>query len=44
MKIWLTGEDLSDNDRLLSRNRKLVEMRSGTVSNSAWKLLRFVHA
>ncbi|CEQ39453.1 SPOSA6832_00978, partial [Sporobolomyces salmonicolor] len=42
MKIWLTGEDLSENDRMLSRNRKLSDIRDGTVSSSAIKLLRWI--
>lgn len=44
MKVWLTGEELTDIDRLLNRNRKLIDMRSGSVSNSAWKLLRWIVA
>ncbi|ORY89473.1 hypothetical protein BCR35DRAFT_300675, partial [Leucosporidium creatinivorum] len=44
MRTWLTGEDLSDNDRLLNRNRKLTDMRDGGISNSAWKLLRWIVA
>lgn len=42
MRVWLTGEDMNDNDRLLNRTRKLSDMRNGTISNSAWKLLRYV--
>ncbi|GAA5950707.1 hypothetical protein JCM21900_000486 [Sporobolomyces salmonicolor] len=42
MKTWLTGEDLSENDRMLSRNRKLSDIRDGTVSSSAIKLLRWI--
>lgn len=44
MRTWLTGEDLSENDRLLNRNRKLTDMRDGSISNSAWKLLRWIVA
>lgn len=28
----------------MNRNRKLVDMRNGAVSNSAWRLLRFIVA
>ncbi|GAA5881505.1 hypothetical protein JCM1840_007127 [Sporobolomyces johnsonii] len=44
MKTWLTGEDLTENDRMLSRNRKLSDIRDGVVSSSAWKLLRWIVA
>ncbi|KAI5478234.1 ubiquitin-conjugating enzyme E2 Q [Pseudohyphozyma bogoriensis] len=44
MKAWLDGDDLTDNDKQLRRNRKLADMRGGAISNSAWKLLRWIVA
>lgn len=44
MKAWLDGDDLSESDRQLGRNRKLVDIRGGAVSNSAWKLLQWIVA
>jgi ubiquitin-conjugating enzyme E2 Q len=42
MKSWLNGDDLSANDKQLTRDRKLIDMREGIVTTSAWQLLRFV--
>ncbi|KAK4700785.1 ubiquitin-conjugating enzyme E2 Q, partial [Phenoliferia sp. Uapishka_3] len=44
MQAWLNGDDLNEVDKSLSRNRKLQDMRKGSVSNSAWKLLRWIVA
>lgn len=44
MRVWLLGEDMTDDERLLNRTRKLVDMRGGTVSISAWRLLRWIVA
>ncbi|BGP40452.1 hypothetical protein JCM10450v2_004434 [Rhodotorula kratochvilovae] len=44
MRVWLSGEDLTDDERILNRTRKLVDMRGGIVSISAWRLLRWIVA
>lgn len=44
MKTWLTGEDLTSEEKLMNRNRKLIDMRNGSISHSAWRLLRFIVA
>ncbi|GAA5856066.1 hypothetical protein JCM9279_006494 [Rhodotorula babjevae] len=44
MRVWLLGEDMTDDERLLNRTRKLVDMRGGTISISAWRLLRWIVA
>ncbi|GAA6050354.1 hypothetical protein JCM3770_002978 [Rhodotorula araucariae] len=44
MRVWLTGEDLTDDERILNRTRKLVDMRGGIVSISSWRLLRWIVA
>ncbi|GAA5893568.1 uncharacterized protein JCM6883_003563 [Sporobolomyces salmoneus] len=43
MKAWLVAENLPNDDKLMGR-RKLSDMRDGVVSNSAWKLLRWIVA
>ncbi|BGP55681.1 hypothetical protein JCM8202v2_003288 [Rhodotorula sphaerocarpa] len=44
MRAWLLGEDMTLQDRLMHRTRKLSEMRNRSVSVSAWRLLRFIVA
>lgn len=44
MKAWLAGEGLTDEERLLNRDRKLTDIRNGTVVSSAWRLLRWIVA
>ncbi|GAA5904071.1 hypothetical protein JCM6882_003817 [Rhodosporidiobolus microsporus] len=44
MKGWLTAEDMTEDERILNRTRKLPEMRGGIVSTSAWRLLRWIVA
>ncbi|GAA5820502.1 hypothetical protein JCM11251_003020 [Rhodosporidiobolus azoricus] len=44
MKSWLTAEDMTEDERILNRTRKLTEMRGGVVSTSAWRLLRWIVA
>ncbi|GAA5975703.1 hypothetical protein JCM11641_005842 [Rhodosporidiobolus odoratus] len=44
MKVWLTGEDITEDERMLNRTRKLVELRGGIISTSAWRLLRWIVA
>ncbi|GAA5944159.1 hypothetical protein JCM3775_001084 [Rhodotorula graminis] len=44
MRVWLLGEDMTADERLLNRTRKLVDMRGGTISISAWRLLRWIVA
>jgi len=44
MRVWLSGEDMTADERILNRTRKLVDMRGGTVSISAWRLLRWIVA
>lgn len=44
MKSWLECEGLTGLDRDLARSRKLAGMRGNSISNSAWKLLRWVVA
>ncbi|GAA6000083.1 hypothetical protein JCM10207_006044 [Rhodosporidiobolus poonsookiae] len=44
MKVWLTGEDMTEDEKILNRTRKLPEMRNGIVSTSAWRLLRWIVA
>ncbi|GAA6028379.1 hypothetical protein JCM8097_007003 [Rhodosporidiobolus ruineniae] len=44
MKVWLTGEDMTDDERMLNRTRKLSEMRGGSISTSAWRLLQWIVA
>lgn len=42
MKDWLDATGLIGPERELARTRKLQGMRGGSISNSAWKLLRRV--
>ncbi|GAA5872831.1 hypothetical protein JCM8547_005715 [Rhodosporidiobolus lusitaniae] len=44
MKVWLTGEDMTDDERILNRTRKLPDMRNNAISTSAWRLLRWIVA
>ncbi|GAA6060017.1 hypothetical protein JCM10212_001175 [Sporobolomyces blumeae] len=44
MKRWLLCEDLTEGERAMNRLRKLSDMRDGSVSTSAWRLLRFIVA
>ncbi|GAA5983163.1 hypothetical protein JCM10908_000179 [Rhodotorula pacifica] len=44
MKKWLLGEDMTADERAMHRTRKLIDMRDGKVSISAWRLLRFIVA
>ncbi|BGP16562.1 hypothetical protein JCM10213_000526 [Rhodosporidiobolus nylandii] len=44
MKVWLTGEDMTEDERVLNRTRKLHDMRGGIISTSAWRLLRWIVA
>ncbi|KWU47088.1 hypothetical protein RHOSPDRAFT_14601, partial [Rhodotorula sp. JG-1b] len=44
MREWLLGQDMSSDERIMQRTRKLVDMQQGTVSKSAWRLLRFIVA
>lgn len=44
MKTWLTAADMTDDERMLNRTRKLHDMRGGIVSTSAWRLLRWIVA
>ncbi|GAA5835600.1 hypothetical protein JCM3766R1_006458 [Sporobolomyces carnicolor] len=43
MRSWLLGENLNEGDKLSTR-RKLSDMRDGSISTSAWKLLRWIVA
>ncbi|BGP08426.1 hypothetical protein JCM10049v2_004273 [Rhodotorula toruloides] len=44
MRRWLLGLDMTDDERLLNKIRKLTDMRDGKVPLSAWRLLRFIVA
>ncbi|GJN90810.1 hypothetical protein Rhopal_003824-T1 [Rhodotorula paludigena] len=44
MRAWLTGEDMTEDERILNRTRKLPDMQQGGVSISAWRLLRWIVA
>lgn len=44
MKKWLLGENLTDAEKLMNRNRKITDMGDGAISSSAWKLLRWIIA
>lgn len=44
MREWLLGQDMSSDERIMQRTRKLVDMQQGTISKSAWRLLRFIVA
>lgn len=44
MRSWLLGEDMSADERMMLRTRKLIDMRDAAVSASAWRLLRFIVA
>lgn len=44
MRAWLTGEDMTEDERILNRTRKLPDMQQGAVSISAWRLLRWIVA
>ncbi|GAA5978067.1 hypothetical protein JCM5350_007386 [Sporobolomyces pararoseus] len=43
MKSWLLGENLTNEQKLLNR-RKLSDIRNGSISTSAWSLLRWIVA
>lgn len=40
MKDWLDATGLIGPERELARTRKLQGMKGGSISHSAWKLLR----
>lgn len=42
MVAFLSGADLRPHEKQLTRARRLADLRGGKVSNSAWKLLRWV--
>ncbi|GAA6008198.1 hypothetical protein JCM11491_001926 [Sporobolomyces phaffii] len=44
MKTWLLGEDQTPEEKLMNQTRKLSSMKNGSISASAWKLLRFIVA
>jgi ubiquitin-conjugating enzyme E2 Q len=43
MRSWLLGENLTDEEKLLTR-RKLADIRNSSISPSAWKLLQYIVA
>lgn len=44
MRAWLLGENMTADERMMRRTRKLVDMRDKSISPSAWRLLRFIVA
>ncbi|BGP24987.1 hypothetical protein JCM10295v2_003907 [Rhodotorula toruloides] len=44
MRRWLLGLDMTEDERLLNKTRKLTDMRGGKIPLSAWRLLRFIVA